>query len=311
MKYFRNTTDVLIEEDTVLSLGKFDGLHAGHQCLIEQLLQQKRMRGIKSAIFTFVSPPSDAIDNTKHKVLLTLDEKEYIFEKAGIDYLIEYPFSQDIMRITAEEFIEKIVKSLHVKAFIVGTDYRFGYQRKGDYHLLESYAKEYGYEVIVVEKKKLYGQDISSTRIRTSIEDDQLSFANELLDYPYFIQGTVTEGKQIGRTIGIPTINLVPPDEKLLPSFGVYVSKVEIGNKIYPGLTNIGRKPTVGNKLPIGVETHILGFNQMIYGSKVRVHLIKKIREEKKFASVEELKAQIQKDLEVTRDKYYKYITKS
>ena len=309
MKYFRNTTEIAISEGTVISLGKFDGLHSGHRYLLQELLHQKERLGGKSVIFTFSTPPRDEIEKKKHKVLLTLEEKEFIFEQAGIDYLIEYPFTQDVMKMSAEDFVDMIVKRLNVKAFIVGTDYYFGYQRKGDYHLLEELSSQYGFDVIVVNKKQYHGEDISSTLIRNCIKQDNLLLANELLGFPFFVQGSVEEGNHIGRTIGIPTINLLPAEEKLLPSNGVYASTIFVNNQEYKGITNIGKKPTVGDDNPIGVETHIFDFNKNVYGQKVRVTLLEKVRDERKFSSVEELKNQIQDDICRIKAKYYEVVT--
>ena len=298
MKYFRDTTDVYIEEDTVVTLGKFDGLHSGHQYLLQHLQKIKQSGQLKSVIFTFTRPPKERIEQEKQQVLSTLDEKEYIFAQRQIDYLIEYPFTEEVMYMSAEEFVDMLVKRLHVKAVIVGTDFRFGYQRKGDPELLEKLAKQYGYQVTVVEKKQYHGEDISSTMIRELVKQGKLQIANELLGYDYFFQGKIEHGNEIGRTIGIPTLNLLPAQEKIIPPFGVYASLVEVGQKWYGGITNIGIKPTVGDHNPVGVETHVFDFTQDIYGETVRIHLKEFIRPEKKFASVEEMKQQIRLDME-------------
>lgn len=298
MKYFRNTTDVYIEEDTVITLGKFDGLHSGHRYLLEHLQATKQSEQLKSVIFTFTRPPREKIEQETQRVLSTIEEKEYIFEQKQIDYLIEYPFTQEVMCMPAEEFVDMLVRKLHVKAVIVGTDFRFGYQRTGDPELLKKLGSLYGFKVTVVKKKQYHGEDISSTMIRDMIQAGEIHTANELLGYDYFFQGRIGHGNKIGRTIGIPTINLLPASEKIVPPFGVYASLVEIGQAWYGGITNIGIKPTVGDHNPIGVETHVFDFTRDIYGQTVRIHLKEFLRPEKKFASVAEMKLQISKDME-------------
>ncbi|SFP92227.1 riboflavin kinase / FMN adenylyltransferase [Lachnospiraceae bacterium XBB1006] len=308
MKFFRNTTEIAIEEDTVITLGKFDGLHKGHRFLMEGLRMEKQKHHLKSVVFTFSTYPKDEIEHKKHDVLLTLKEKEALFARAGVDYVVEYPFTKEIRCMEAEEFVDMLVTRLHVKVFVIGTDFFFGYQKSGNYQLLQDLSAHYGFQVIIITKKQVDGIDISSTRIRGLIKQGQIEKANDLLGYPYFFEGFVETGNQLGRTIGIPTVNLYPGENKLLPPFGVYCSKVEIGNRSYLGLTNIGVKPTVGEKNPVSVETFILDFNEMIYGESIRVSLQAYIREEKKFSSLDSLKVQIEKDIETIKN--YKNVTK-
>ena len=168
MKYIRNTTDFYIEENTVLSLGKFDGIHRGHEQLL-QYFAKKKDEGLAGAIFTFDIPPRRNVQNVEAKVLTTNEEKRHMFERLGIDYVVECPFTQEIMCMEPEDFIAKIVRQLHVKCMVVGEDFHFGHNRRGDYHMLRQYAGKYGYEVIVVEKIKEDSRDISSTFVREEI----------------------------------------------------------------------------------------------------------------------------------------------
>lgn len=296
MKYIRNTTDFYIEENTVLSLGKFDGIHRGHELLLEYMATKKN-EGLLGAIFTFDIPPRKNVEHAKTKVLTTNEEKVHIFEQLGIDYLIECPFTQEIMCMEAEDFIEKIVRQLHVKCMVVGEDFHFGHNRRGDYQMLRQYATEYDYEVIVVKKMQEDARDISSTFVREEIIKGNIEKANHLLGYRYFVTSVVEHGNQIGRTIGIPTINQMPPEEKLLPPNGVYVTEVYIGEQKYRGITNVGCKPTVGAGNPIGVETHLLDFAGDVYDKVVTVEFISRVRAERKFTSIEELKNQMQSDI--------------
>ncbi len=296
MKYIKNTTEFYIEENTVLSLGKFDGIHRGHELLLSHMAAKKK-EGLAAAIFTFDIPPSRNVLGAASKVLTTNAEKMHIFERLGVDYLIECPFTQEIRCMEAEAFIEKIVRQLHVKCMVVGQDFRFGHQRRGDYRMLLAQEKQLGYQAIVVEKMQEDARDISSTFIREEITAGNIAKANHLLGYRYFVTGEVVHGNQFGRTMGIPTMNQLPPEEKLLPPNGVYVTETVIGEKRYRGITNVGCKPTVGEKNPIGVETHLFDFEEDVYGRIVTVEFLASVRSERRFSSVEELKSQLQRDI--------------
>lgn len=300
MKYIKNTTDFYIEEDTVLSLGKFDGIHRGHELLLEHLAAKKEA-GLSAVVFTFDIPPRKNVQHTDAKVLTTNDEKMHMFENLDIDYLVECPFTEDIRCMEAEDFIEKIVSQLHVRCIVVGEDFCFGHNRRGDYKMLRHFSSIYGYEVIVVEKIQENARDISSTFVREEIARGNIEKANHLLGYRYFVTSVVKHGNQIGRTIGIPTINQIPPEEKLLPPNGVYITEVFIDEKKYRGITNVGCKPTIKGKNPVGVETHLLDFKEDVYEKVVTVEFISKIRKERRFASIEALKEQMQSDIAFCR----------
>ena len=301
MRYIKNTTDFCIPEDTVVSLGKFDGIHKGHGRLLEYL-NSKRKEGLKTVIFTFDIPPGWRVKRPQEgKLLTTNEEKRQLFEQYGIDCLIECPFTAEIMQMEPEAFARQIVGSLHIKSLVVGTDFRFGYNRRGDYHLLEKLSGQLGYDLKVVDKLKENGRDISSTFIREEILAGRLENANRLLGYHYFVQGTVVHGNEIGGAkLGIPTANLILPQEKLLPPFGVYLTKTCVygeTNAIYSGISNVGCKPTIEGDNPVGVETHLIGFREQIYGKPIKVEFLEKVRDEMKFGSLEELKRQMQKDI--------------
>lgn len=299
MKYIRNTVDFQIEEDTVISLGKFDGIHRGHELLMERLAEKKR-EGLKAAIFTFDIPPRRNVQHVEAKVLTTNEEKMHIFEEMGIDYLIECPFTEEVMHMEPEDFIRMLVERLHVKCIVAGEDFRFGHNRRGDYRMLQEYAGKLGYEALILKKMKEDARDISSTFVREEIAAGNIEKANHLLGYRYFVKGMVKHGNQIGRTIGIPTLNLIPPEEKLLPPFGVYVSEVVIGEERYQGVTNVGCKPTIEGNNPVGVETYLLDFHENVYDRIVTVEFISKIRAEHKFENIEALKEQMENDIAYT-----------
>ena len=308
MKYITKTLDFKIEEPTAVTLGKFDGLHRGHELLMQTVLKCRREHKVAAVAFTFDMPPRNRVEEIVANVLTTNDEKQYIFEKQGIDYLIECPFTHEVMSMEPKAFIEWIATSLNMKYVVVGDDFRFGHNRAGDYHTLQQHEKEYGYKTIVLDKLKDSNRDISSTYVREKITDGNIRKANELLGYHYFIKSEILHGKKLGRRIGIPTINMILPANKLLPPNGVYVTEVLVDDRLYMGVTNVGCKPTVSEEHIVGVETYIDNFSQDLYGEKIVVSFLEFIRPEMKFSSIEELKAQMESDIQVAR-KYYKNIT--
>lgn len=299
MEYVNQTLDFSIEGPSVITLGKFDGLHRGHELLMKELQERGRQSGYKTVVFTFDIPPKNRLSDADAKVLTTNEEKYYIFEKTGIDYLIECPFTEEVMQMEPEQFIRWIVEALHVKCIVAGRDFHFGYRRLGDYKLLLACREKYGYEAIILDKMQEDGRDISSTFIREELSAGRIEKANHLLGYHFFIQSRVIHGNQIGRKMGIPTINMQTPEEKLLPPNGVYVTRVLYGGKIYKSISNVGCKPTIAGEHPIGVETYILDFSQEVYEEEIVVEFLSFIRPEKKFASLEELQKQIERDIAV------------
>lgn len=302
MEYISGTTEFCLSEPSVISLGKFDGLHRGHELLIEYMLKKKQ-EGLKTVIFTFDIPPKKLLSQNETRVLTTNDEKMHIFERIGIDYLIECPFTEEFMCMEPFDFIRKIVRELHVKAMVVGKDFHFGHNRTGDYQTLKHYADDFGYEVSVVDKMQFENRDISSTFVREEIVAGNIEKANELLGYHYFVQGIVEHGKHLGGPVlGFPTANLIPPADKLLPPFGVYITEIEIDKTLYHGIANVGCKPTIEGENPVGVEMHIFDFEQNIYGKEIRVDFLSRVRPEIKFDSIEDLKKQMGKDIASARE---------
>ena len=301
MQYIHNTFDFKIEEDTVITLGKFDGLHRGHELLMENLLNWREKYRYKAVVFTFDIPPRQQVNGVDTRVLTTNEEKRAIFERSGVDYLIECPFTPEVMCMEPKAFIEWMVNALHARCFVIGNDFRFGHNRAGDYEVLRQYAVEFGYEVVVLDKIQEDGRDISSTYIREEIGQGHIEKANNLLGYEFFAKSMIIHGKQLGRTIGIPTINMEFPPEKLLPPNGVYVTRVLMDGVWHKGVTNVGCKPTVSDSHLIGVETHILDFSGNVYGKEAEVCFLHYIRPEQKFASIEDLQAQMERDVMTSR----------
>lgn len=297
MIYISNTTEFQIQRPTAITLGKFDGLHRGHELLMKNLMLKCQNMGYASVAFTFDIPPIFKVEEIRYKQLLTRREKTEVFEQTGLDYLIECPFREQVRNMLPEEFIRWMTESLQVKCFVVGEDFHFGYQRAGDHVLLKACEERYGYETIVLPKIQENGRDISSTYVREEIAKGNMEKANRLLGYNYFMENQVVHGRKLGRKIGIPTINMIPPEDKLLPPFGVYVTRIKIGVDNFMGVTNVGRKPTVAGVNPVGAETHILDFSGNLYEEVVKIEFLTRLREERKFADVKQLQEQMQRDI--------------
>lgn len=308
MEYIIKNLNYKLDSPSVITLGKFDGLHRGHELLIEKLKEICARYKYNSVVFTFDIPPKPNSNPADAKVITTNEEKRFIFENNDIDVLFECPFVKEIMFMEPEDFIEWIVDKFKVKYIVVGTDFGFGHNRSGNYETLQQYADKYDYEVVVIDKKQYHGRDISSTYIREEIQKGNIELANKLLGYEFFVMGEIIHGRRLGRTIGIPTINMQMDTVKMLPPFGVYITKVIINDKWYMGVSNLGRKPTVGDDNPIGLETYIIDFCQNVYGQEVVVQFLKYLRPEHKFDTIELLKEQMNKDIMQTI-KYYRNVT--
>ena len=283
---------------TAIALGKFDGIHLGHQMLIENLLTERR-KGRKTLVFTFGQLPTDVITGGAHKVIYTPEEKAYYFARLGIDILLEYPFTKEFAACPPEVFVEEcLVKQLGVRSVYVGEDFHFGRGRSGNVGLLRLLGAEHHFEVNALTKRTLHGKVVSSTVIRDMLES-HFHVANEMLGNPYFVYSEVIHGNHLGHTIGYPTINQSIPEQKLVPSFGVYASRVMIDGNYYKAISNLGQKPTVEGKHQTGLETHILGYHGNLYGKWIQTELLFYIRPEEKFSDLNELKAQIATDIEL------------
>lgn len=308
MEYISKTMEFNCKEPAVITFGKFDGLHCGHKLLLKEIMKIKEKEGCKTIFFTFDVPPRSRVISREAAVLTTNEEKRYIFEKSGIDMLVVCPFTPEVMSMEPEAFIRWIVASLNIRYIVVGTDFCFGHKRSGNYETLLNCEEKYGYKTIVMEKMQEDGRDISSTFVREEIRAGHIEKANHLLGYEFFVRGQVVHGNQIGRTMGIPTINMRLPAEKLLPPFGVYVTRVQIGDKSFRGISNIGIKPTIAGEHPVGLETFILDFDADVYDEMMTVSFLTFVRPEKRFANLEELQRQIEADTSYARE-YYGNVT--
>ncbi|OEU63225.1 MAG: riboflavin biosynthesis protein RibF [Desulfobacterales bacterium S5133MH16] len=287
--------------NAVITIGNFDGVHIGHQALFHEVIEKADAIDGTSIVMTFEPHPVRVLKQNGHPPLITLyEQKVELIESSGIDVLICIPFTLEFAAISAKEFVEDILLSrIGMKAIVVGEDYTFGKNRKGDIKLLQTYAKNHGFEVIVADWILTLNKSsdrISSTRTRKLVMAGRVAEAQKLLGRHYQIRGVVTTGRNRGgRLLGFPTANIILHDE-LCPKTGVYAVSGELGSKTHKGVANIGYSPTFGDQV-FSVEVHILDFNENIYDRKIRVNFIQRIRDEKKFSNISELSEQIKKDI--------------
>ncbi len=301
MRYITNTLDFQLEKRSVVTLGKFDGLHRGHDKLITRTLELGK-KGYDTVVFTFDVSPLVKLGTRITRTLLTNEERKVLLERKRIDCLIECPFVPELIQMEPEDFIREVLAvQLRAAYVIVGPDFHFGYKRKGTPELLKKLGHRYGFEVEILDKEMDEEREISSTWIRETLREGRIEKVNHLLGYPYFVKGKVVHGRQLGRTWGLPTINQIPANGKLLPPFGVYASKTYINGEEFYGISNIGVKPTV--EVPFaGVETYLFECNENLYGKEAWVEFYHFMRPECKFDSVEELREQIQRDAQAGRN---------
>lgn len=303
MQIISGTTKFHLDTPTAVAIGKFDGMHRGHKRLLEEILAAKK-QGLAAAVFTFDPSPAAFFFGEPVKGLSTREEKRRQFRQLGVDILIEFPLNARTAAMAPEVFIEEILRDSMRAAFIAaGPDLSFGDRGRGDYKMLLSHAASGKYQVKLIDKVFEQGREISSTRVRACVEAGQMEEAQLLLGAPYAVMGTVVHGRKIGRTLGFPTVNQLPPADKLLPPFGVYLSEVECRAGVFKGLTNVGKKPTIeqGSNPPTGVETFLYDFDEDIYDSFITVRLLSFCRPEQKFESLAALRAQLAKDIEAGR----------
>ena len=302
MEYIKDIEQLHLEKDTSITVGKFDGIHRGHEYLAKRIVANAKEKGRASVVVTFDKSPRYTFgtsEEKKLKSLITNDERAMILSAVGVDYLVELSFTKEMMDMEPRAFLEFLCHKLHMKYITCGPDFTFGRKGLGNVSLLEELSKELSFEADVVEKIKDVSRDISSTYIREEIISGNIKKANELLGYDYFVYGEIVHGNHIGTKMKMPTINIHPTSDKLLPPNGVYVSKVLIDGVTYNGITNIGVKPTIKeSKKRLGVETHIFDFHGDVYGETARVDFLDFVRPEKKFSSLDELTRQISEDIQ-------------
>ncbi|MFC4722647.1 bifunctional riboflavin kinase/FAD synthetase [Geojedonia litorea] len=285
-------------EPSVITIGTFDGVHIGHQKIIKRLVERAKEKKLSSLILTFFPHPRAVLQSgVDIKLLNTIDERKAILSHLGLDHLIIKKFTKEFARYTAEHYVrEVLVEELNAKHIIIGYDHRFGKKRSADIKDLIKYGHEYGFEVEQISAQDIEDVAVSSTKIRTALAHGDINTANAYLGYNYFLTGKVVKGKQIGKQIGFPTANIyIKEDYKLIPKNGVYVVKCTLKNELLYGMMNIGTNPTVdGSKQSI--EVHFFNFNRSLYDQYLKVEILERLRDERKFESLEALQLQLQKD---------------
>ena len=287
MKYITGIESYSGQKRSAVTLGKFDGLHLGHQKLIDKI--RSYASGECESIVC-------AFDMHRDSLMTGRERREHLEPK--VDWLIDQPFTKALREMEAEEFIDRILhKVLRAAHIVVGTDFSFGYGKRGNAALLQEMADQYGYTVDVIEKERYLGTVISSTYIKDALAQGDVKLAERLLGYPYEMTGIVRHGKQLGRTLGFPTMNIEPEKNKILPRFGVYACRVRIDGKWYDAVGNAGIKPTVTDEQRRLLEVYVYGYDGDAYGKEITAQFCEFERPETKFGSVEELKNNVMRDM--------------
>lgn len=300
MKVYRKLDDFKNVKKPIVTVGTFDGVHIGHQKIISRLKEIAQQKEGESVLLTFFPHPRMVIfpENNELKLINTLDEKIELLEQFGLDHLIILPFDKSFSRITPTEYIRDfLVNKINVSTLVIGYDHRFGRNREGSLELLTELAPVYGFDVEEITAQEIDEIKVSSTKIRNAILEGSIVTASDYLNHLFTLQGNVVKGEQIGRTIGYPTANiLVEEPYKIIPKNGVYVIKGLIDGIVYDGMLNIGNRPTVSKETNQTIEAHFFELNKDIYNKKIKILFIKKLRNEKKYNSIADLKIQLKKD---------------
>ncbi len=298
MKIYNSINSFQSTKKTIITIGTFDGVHIGHQKIVEKLIENAKNRNAESAILTFFPHPRMVLqDQTEIRLLNTIDERISLLEKKGLDNLIIHPFDKAFSRLTAEEFVKEIlVDQLNIEKIVIGYDHRFGRNRTANIDDLIEFGEKYNFEVEQISAQEIQEASVSSTKIRTALEEGNIALANQYLGYSSFLTGVVKEGKKLGRTIGFPTANLkIEENYKLIPKEGVYIVESNLNGKKVYGMMNIGTNPTFNEGL-LSIEIHFLDFDADLYNQKIQISILEYLRAEQKFESVALLKAQLNID---------------
>ncbi|GMQ62190.1 bifunctional riboflavin kinase/FAD synthetase [Vallitalea maricola] len=294
-----NSKDVNIDKNTCVAFGQFDGLHRGHRAVIDKLIEQEG-KNLTSVLISFDYQPADLFGVSK--VIYTEEEKALVLSNDGPQFMISYPFTSEIADMEPETFIKEIlIDSLGAKVVVAGEQCKFGKDCSGNMETLKHFSSVYSYEVICPETVQENGQAITASFVRDAITEGHISEANEFLGHTFKMLGEVVHGKALGRTVGMPTANLQVAENKLMPNNGVYATLSEIDDRMVQGLTNIGLRPSVDDHSYITIETFLLDFSKDIYGKKIVLDIHSYIRGVIKFNNIDEVKKQVDKDIQSIR----------
>ena len=298
MKVTKGLKNALSSHPSILTLGTFDGIHQGHRTIISKLTSESKKHDLKSIILTFFPHPRNIVGSKKIKSISTIDEKIQIFSELDLDELIIQNFNKSFSEMGAEEFIKLLVNNLNLKKIIVGYNHRFGKNRSADINVLRDFSTKYDFEVIEIKAFEVEKIKISSTKIRSAINDGNIDVCNNYLGYNFNINGIVVKGKSIGKSIGFPTANInIVEEYKIIPKNGVYLVRCFFEKNKFYGMMNIGFNPTFGSNEKT-IEVNIFDFNKDLYDKNIRIEFLKFIRDEIKFDNVEELQNQLIEDRE-------------
>ncbi|GAK92822.1 riboflavin kinase [Nonlabens ulvanivorans] len=304
MKIFDNIASYVAEKGAVVTIGTFDGVHHGHQKILNRVTEIAQQQSLTSVLLTFFPHPRMILQpDSDLKLINTIEERQQLIALNGIENIVTHPFSLNFARTSAHDYVKNIlVDQLKAAVVVIGYDHRFGRNRAASINELEEYGKEFNFKVVQISKKEVEEVTVSSTKIRNAIENGDMEVTENYLNRPYSINGKIVQGKAIGRTINYPTANLkVSESYKLLPKNGVYItSSIIDGTKIY-GMTNIGFNPTVSDGSQKTIETFYLDFNADLYNNEIELFFHKRLRDELKFNSIEELKTAMKEDELKTR----------
>lgn len=304
LKTLKNTSNFSLNECTFVTIGTFDGVHYGHQKIINKLVLEAKKAGKKSLVLTFFPHPRMVLQkDASIELINTIEEREFLLKKTGLDYLIIHPFSKQFSRMSALEFVRDVlVNQLHISKLIIGYDHHFGKNREGNITQLTEYSHLYDFTVEEIPAQDIDDVSVSSTKIRRALADGNLRTANRYLGYHFMLSGTVVNGKKLGGKIGFPTANInIKETYKLIPKTGVYVITSVINNKTVFGMMNIGNRPTLDGDHQT-IEVHFFDFNQDLYGKELTIDLLYFLRDEQKFGSINDLVNQLKKDEQSARD---------
>ncbi len=312
MKIFHSHSEFNCKKKgSALTIGTFDGLHIGHKQILQQLINYSKKNNLNAVVFTLFPHPRLVLQKDKTlKLLNTIDERIELLENFGINCLVIEPFSKEFSRLSALEFVRDIlVNALNTKALIIGYDHQFGRNREGNFEQLSDYSHLYNYKIEQIPQQDIANVAVSSTKIRKALNEGDITTANSYLGYDYMLTGTVVKGKGMGKTLDFPTVNLhIGESYKLIPKTGVYTVYTFINGKKVFGIMNIGTRPTL-NGTHQTIETYLLDFNGNLYNKFLKLHLLKRLRDEKKFENLTQLKKQIHTD-EITARKYIATLAK-
>ena len=308
MKIYKNLSKFSSNKSTFITIGTFDGVHIGHQKVIKNLVENAQKNNASSVLLTFFPHPRMVLQKDSNiKLINTIDERIQLLKKTGVNNLVIQKFTEDFAKQTALDFVRNIlVNKLNVARLIIGYDHHFGKNREGNFEQLEDYAHTYDFEVQEISKQDIDSIAVSSTKIRTALENGNIKKANSYLGYYFMLSGKVVQGKNIGKKIGFPTANIfIKENYKLIPKTGAYVVKSEINQQTVFGMMNIGYRPTVSGKNQT-IEVHFFDLDEDLYGKEVVIEILEFLRDEQKFETIDELKNQLkndqQKSLQILQD---------